>query len=471
MSYCQTSWHDRIFVNPAYPLRLEAALLPSFSQFEQTHLKVTQHNKSIMIHYTYNQSPPAATCVNFDETQRLVSPVLHHDYSDLHHTKNCHSNDSVDCVYENGGRSNAYETPTKRRRSNANEYDRVNTVSPMVYNTSSIVTTTGLPDTNGLVRSSDLYDSTRYMCFVISQYRKCIFQESDRHSRGGKRDNIAVGFAGLACVHCNTPASKNGAVSEDDSSIIDGITDEKCKGRKFFWSGVDRMSNSFSEFHNHIARCRKCPSSVQYELDNLKKSHAFQKTTLKKGSTKFFLSRVWDRLHNPSEEQEEKVEQMEGVSSPESVSSPSQMRNELFDEYLFREHIDIFQAKTSDVLSSQISEYPLETGCVNVGLRCRHCHMEAKHRLDWDEVDDIAMDFTYYPIQVGDIKDCVDELFAHLCTECPNVPENRMQELTNDFTMNGRDTWYEAKVSQYGIVDMNDGNGISFTSTIEVDTK
>eukprot|EP00590_Aulacoseira_subarctica_P008203 CAMPEP_0172436552 /NCGR_PEP_ID=MMETSP1064-20121228/71778_1 /TAXON_ID=202472 /ORGANISM="Aulacoseira subarctica , Strain CCAP 1002/5" /LENGTH=790 /DNA_ID=CAMNT_0013184963 /DNA_START=84 /DNA_END=2457 /DNA_ORIENTATION=+ len=99
-----------------------------------------------------------------------------------------------------------------------------------------------------LVLPEDKLLLTDYFYFVNKQLKLCRFTEGDRKTRGGKREAIEVGFGGLECRHC---AGSSGS-------------------RKFFWSDVDRLANSFAEIPGHILKCRKCPENVKQSLSDQK---------------------------------------------------------------------------------------------------------------------------------------------------------------------------------------------------------
>jgi len=109
----------------------------------------------------------------------------------------------------------------------------------------------------------------------MRQLRVCRFSENDRKTRGGKRENISIGYGGLQCVHCASAPN----------------------ARKFFWSNVDRLANSFAEIPSHVLKCRRCPQSVKQALSDLKTIHSAQMSKLPRGSQKVFFRRMWRRLH------------------------------------------------------------------------------------------------------------------------------------------------------------------------------
>lgn len=126
-----------------------------------------------------------------------------------------------------------------------------------------------------LVRDEDKILLTDFLFHLMRQLGIVRFGETDRKTRGGKREKIQLGFGGLQCRHCQ------------------GTT----KARKFFWSGVDRLANSFAEIPAHVFKCTECPAEVKDALTSLKHAHAEQMARLPRGSQKMFFRRVWKRLH------------------------------------------------------------------------------------------------------------------------------------------------------------------------------
>ncbi|KAK1733386.1 hypothetical protein QTG54_015945, partial [Skeletonema marinoi] len=108
------------------------------------------------------------------------------------------------------------------------------------------------------------------------QLSVCRLTEKDRKTRGGKRQDVAVGYGGLQCVHCATAPS----------------------ARKFFWSNVDRLANSFAGIPDHVLTCKMCPKDVVEALLVLKGRHNVQMSCLTRGSQKHFFRRMWKRLHD-----------------------------------------------------------------------------------------------------------------------------------------------------------------------------
>ena len=148
-----------------------------------------------------------------------------------------------------------------------------------------------------LVEEADKYLITDYFYHVMKQLRICHFKEEDRATRGGKRDNIEIGYGGLECIHCCRSTN----------------------ARKFFWSNVDRLSNSFSEIPGHVLKCKACPESTKQALLEVKKHHSTQMTEKSRGSQKTFLRRVWRRMHVTISSEASEEEQRPQLSHPTEV--------------------------------------------------------------------------------------------------------------------------------------------------------
>jgi len=126
-----------------------------------------------------------------------------------------------------------------------------------------------------LVVEEDKLLLTDYFYWLMKQLRMVHFSEADRKTRGGKREKIKVGYGGLQCVHCaDLPNS-----------------------RKFFWSNVDRLANSFAEIPAHVLKCRRCPQPTKDAIHQLKEKHPEQMARLPRGSQKVFFRRMWRRVH------------------------------------------------------------------------------------------------------------------------------------------------------------------------------
>eukprot|EP00984_Skeletonema_dohrnii_P034269 scaffold33512_cov113-Skeletonema_dohrnii-CCMP3373.AAC.10 len=237
-----------------------------------------------------------------------------------------------------------------------------------------------------LIEEGDSNLLTDYFYFIIEQLAVCRLTEKDRKTRGGKRQDVAVGYGGLQCIHCAKAPS----------------------ARKFFWSNVDRLANSFAGIPDHVLTCKMCPEDVTEALLVLKGRHNAQMSLLPRGSQKQFFRRMWKRLHagdiegasaasdsssslkrsstitaasdsslptNESNTAAEKLKKAGTVSSREKVERVSlavaQDKDWLSDlDCFIREQVEVFCANSSDV-SKAVEYVPVSPG--QVGLRCIHC--------------------------------------------------------------------------------------------------
>jgi hypothetical protein len=145
-----------------------------------------------------------------------------------------------------------------------------------------------------LVQEEDRILLTDFLFYLMKQLQIVRFSESDRKTRGGKRENIQIGFGGLECIHCR----------------------DTLKARKFFWSGVDRLANSFAEIPGHVFKCHMCPEEVKEALQNLKKVHSEQMARLPRGSQKVFFRRVWKRIHDSDPATDSPEQPPPGLKAP-----------------------------------------------------------------------------------------------------------------------------------------------------------
>lgn len=139
--------------------------------------------------------------------------------------------------------------------------------SPPGHTTSSDAATTSaihylvsntLPSTKApLVLPEDKSLLTDYFYHLMQQLQLCNFSESDRKTRGGKRENVKIGFGGLECKHCANAVGNS-------------------MSRKFYWSNVDRLANSFAEIPSHVLKCRNCSPEIKNAIGQLKLKHPEQ---------------------------------------------------------------------------------------------------------------------------------------------------------------------------------------------------
>jgi hypothetical protein len=314
-----------------------------------------------------------------------------------------------------------------------------------------------------LVLDEDKLLLTDYFFYLMKQLRLCRFTESDRKTRGGKREKIKLGYGGLQCIHCADVPN----------------------ARKFFWSNVDRLANSFAEIPGHVLKCRRCPQHTKDALLSLKLFHPDQMSGLPRGSQKVFFRRMWRRLHDedpdptaltpaPSNEENitpEKVdpcspvnkkgEKKETTGSPASVgktngyegiatkrstkeaakaladsgTNPGQLppltkhllaipedKEWLSDMDCFiRNQLEVFCATETDVSVAQ-SDRKFPVHVRQVGIRCIHCSLA-------NGDTGVQGQAVAYPLAVNGIYESVRELKRLHLDSCENVPTSIKQKL------------------------------------------
>jgi len=301
-----------------------------------------------------------------------------------------------------------------------------------------------------LIDRSDADLLTDYFYHMMQQLVVCRFSEKDRKTRGGKRENINVGYGGLQCIHCIEAPS----------------------ARKFFWSTVDRLANSFAEIPSHVLKCKHCPDNVKDALLALKGRHPDQMQMLPRGSQKVFFRRMWRRLHDgdsqaatpihrsssssekgmdppPSQPRPRSAfdaaeaalkspaigapaaadllaKSMEPEEEAEEGSSPKPERERvllaipedkdwLSDMDCFvRNNIEVFSSRQPDVeFAAADRKYPIKIG--QVGIRCVHCAMAS---------GGARMAAVSYPYSISGIYESVREFQRLHLDTCQNVPQD-----------------------------------------------
>jgi len=256
---------------------------------------------------------------------------------------------------------------------------------------------------NSLVCAHDRGLVTDYFCFLVDQYEPCYFTEADRNSKGSKRENVQLGFGGLACRHCLN--SKH--------------------PRKFFWSSVDRLANSFSEISLHIKKCSLVSYEVREKLEALKKDHPVHMARLPRGSQKIFLRRLWRRLHEDESAQKDDASVASSVTTDSSLVSGSvfvtstgkmtmsvqEDKEWLTDADCFaRKSIEIFLANENDRESYEKEKVVVEG---QVGLRCIHC--EGNNCKDKSAL--------FYPTSIASIVDHIKDFQRNHLPTCESLPK------------------------------------------------
>eukprot|EP00522_Entomoneis_paludosa_P016089 CAMPEP_0172463640 /NCGR_PEP_ID=MMETSP1065-20121228/47918_1 /TAXON_ID=265537 /ORGANISM="Amphiprora paludosa, Strain CCMP125" /LENGTH=1180 /DNA_ID=CAMNT_0013219641 /DNA_START=52 /DNA_END=3594 /DNA_ORIENTATION=+ len=130
---------------------------------------------------------------------------------------------------------------------------------------------------NLMVRPADRGLCTDHVLLMLCQVRPCRFRKSDRRAGPGSRGrDRAMGFPGLACMHC---ANKNSL------------------GRYFPVSAKNLTDNTANSLQAHISACSRCPEHIQASLAYLSHRSILQKAELSGSWKKAFFRKVWDRLH------------------------------------------------------------------------------------------------------------------------------------------------------------------------------
>jgi len=291
---------------------------------------------------------------------------------------------------------------------------------------------------SSLVLDEDKVLLSDYFFYLIHQLKFCRFVESDRKTRGGKRENVKVGFGGLECRHC--------AIANPASS------------RKFFWSNVDRLANSFAEIPSHVLKCKNCPERIKSALQELKLRHPEQMAKLPRGSQKVFFRRMWRRVHVESTEVSEETQQL----SPNTKTQPTSIigiplaiaedKDWLSDtDYFVRRQLEVFCATEEDVFSAQ-SDRKFPIGVGQVGIRCIHCNSSEQGARD---------NAVNFPHSIDGIYEVVRELQKLHLESCPNLPQDVKQEMSNLKTSTSLSSvlrrYYVLAAKALGLVDSTEG--------------
>jgi len=306
-----------------------------------------------------------------------------------------------------------------------------------------------IPELNGpvtpgsLAQQEDRLLLTDYFYYLMQQLKVCHFSEADRKTRGGKRDNIANGYGGMQCRHC---------AGRPDA-------------RKFFWSDVDRLANSFAEIPSHIMRCKRAPPDVKSNLSFLKTRHPEQMARLPRGSQKVYFRRMWRRLHGDKTELDDSTGSADGATSPdgkESIMSAAQNGRILLaiaedKEWLsdvdcfVRKNLEVFCATERDVaLAHNERKYPVLVG--HVGIRCIHC----AHSQEGAHGSAVS-----FPHSIGSIYESVREFQKLHMESCPHTPPEVITKLNSLTTSTSLTSvlrrYYILAAKALGMVEAADG--------------
>lgn len=114
----------------------------------------------------------------------------------------------------------------------------------------------------------------------MSQMQPCVFTEADRL---GRRRNLEVGFAGLACRHCFGVYGSG----------------------RFFPSSVKTMadaSKTLDVIYRHVMKCKNCPNNIKGGLRNLRDFHDSERSKMPFGNQRAFFVKIWGRLHESGDD-------------------------------------------------------------------------------------------------------------------------------------------------------------------------
>ena len=148
-----------------------------------------------------------------------------------------------------------------------------------------------------LVVDSDRKEATGFSFAVLKQLERCSFDENDKR---GKRTKIpAMGFPGMACIHCK------GASSAVKPKAMHGRT-----GR-YFPTTLKTLSDSkksLDAMYGHMLKCKHCPTAVKEELTKLQTTHAAERKLKIHGSQKRFFSNIWNGLHGSANDSDKNTD-------------------------------------------------------------------------------------------------------------------------------------------------------------------
>jgi len=295
---------------------------------------------------------------------------------------------------------------------------------------------------------------TDYFYHLINQLQLCRFLETDRKTRGGKRENVKIGFGGIECKHC--------------ASMVGNIL-----SRKFFWSNVDRLANSFAEIPSHVLKCRNCSTETKSALGQIKLSHSEQMTRLPRGSQKVFFRRMWRRMHHSAIEERSHNDNNDDSLTLDEPFPTSYRRNHglnpippdgrgvtlsipddhdwLSDMDCFvRNNLEAFCATEEDVHSAQSDrKYPIQLG--QVGVRCLHCA-----RYNAARGNGVS-----FPYSISGIYESVREfqrLHLDTCTHISDKLKDEMKSMKTSTSLSSvLRKYYVLAAKALGMVDTQDG--------------
>ena len=292
-----------------------------------------------------------------------------------------------------------------------------------------------------LVLDEDKVLLTDYFYYIMKQLRHCEMTESDRKSRGGKRESIDIGFSGLQCVHCANIKT----------------------GRKFYWSTVDRIANSFAEIPRHVLTCKQCPTPTKQALQTLKQRHHVQMKKLPRGSQKIFFRRLWRRLHNQATKEKKYITTEDAPNNLVESASVEKLDTRLIlainedkdwlsdMECFLRCNFELFAATEYDVICAEADKTQvIYEG--QIGMRCIHCAISKEGARNTAVV---------YPPKLNTICEYVNKFCKGHLLSCPCIPNHSKKKLAS---LNGSSTlgpvqrrYYVQAAKTLGLYDTDKG--------------
>ncbi|GFH55291.1 hypothetical protein CTEN210_11767 [Chaetoceros tenuissimus] len=119
---------------------------------------------------------------------------------------------------------------------------------------------------------------------IFQFYKVAKFRESDR---GCKRDQLEIGYTGLACAYCDGSQGR--------------------KGGRYFPSSIKTIADPnkvLLSMHKHLQKCLDCPSSTKKHLTALHELYGKERATQARGSQRKFYKGIWDFLRKKDEASE-----------------------------------------------------------------------------------------------------------------------------------------------------------------------
>ena len=123
--------------------------------------------------------------------------------------------------------------------------------------------------------------ATRYLGLILSQQQPTEYQPSDSL---GKRRPRPIGFPGMECKHCASPARV------------------ASPGRYFplTFTVLANNNNPSGCVFIHLMKCGRCPPEIKRKLRELGKKHAAESDSLERGWRRKLFDAIWTRLHGES---------------------------------------------------------------------------------------------------------------------------------------------------------------------------